>query len=77
MIVMKKSTLTLTQSGLLAALLELQRRKVVESARRRVRREHLHGFFQDTLCRRFRILTGRAPANDSEKSVVGTVRRGT
>ena len=77
MILMKKSTLTLTQSGLLAALLELQRRKVVELARRRVRRENVHAFFQDTLRRPFRTLTGRAPANDSEEPLVGTVRRRT
>jgi len=77
MILMKKSTLTLTQSGLLAVLLEHQRRKVVELARRRVRREHLHAFFQDTLRRPFRTLTAQAAADDSEKSLVGTVRRGT
>lgn len=77
MILMKKSTLTLTQSGLLAALLEHQRRKVVELDRRRLRRDHLHAFFQNTLRGPFRTLTGRAPANDSEKPFVGTVRRRT
>jgi hypothetical protein len=58
-------------------LLELQRRKVLELARRRVRREHLQAFFQDTLRRPFRTLTERGPANDSEKPLVGTVRRRT
>ena len=77
MIVMKKSTLTLTQSGLLGVLLEHQRCKVIELARRRARREHLHAFFQDTLRWPFRTLTGRAPANDSEEPSVEAVQRRT
>ena len=35
------SPATLTQSGLLAVLLQRQRRKVIESARRRTRREQV------------------------------------
>jgi hypothetical protein len=37
----EKSTLTLTQSGMLALLLEQQRRKVIEMARRRAHRQQL------------------------------------
>ena len=75
--VMTKSTLTLTQSGLLAALLEQQRRKVIESARRRAHREHRRVVFWSTLTRPFLALTVRAPAADSEESPVETAPRGT
>ena len=77
MIVMKKSTLTLTQSGLLAVLLAYQRYKVIELARRRARREHLHAVFQNKLTRLFRALTGGTPANHSEKHLAGTMPRRT
>jgi hypothetical protein len=72
---MTKSTLTLTQSGLLAVLLEHQRRKVTERAQRRAHREHLRSTFCNTLTRAFRAITGRAPTNDSEKHFAGTVPR--
>jgi aspartate/methionine/tyrosine aminotransferase len=39
------SPATLTQSGLLAVLLQRQHRTVIESARRRTRREHLRAIF--------------------------------
>ena len=39
------STLTLTQSGLLAELLRYQRRKVIELTRRPTQRERGRGFF--------------------------------
>jgi hypothetical protein len=42
---MTKSTPTLTQSGLLAVLLEHQRRKVIELARRRAHREQVRAAF--------------------------------
>jgi hypothetical protein len=77
MIIMKKSTLTLTQSGLLAVLLEYQRSKVIELARRRVHREHRRAVFWSTLTRPFRALTGEAPATDSERPSVETVPRHT
>ena len=41
----EKSTLTLTQSGMLAALLEHQRRKVIEMALRREHRDQLRAAF--------------------------------
>jgi hypothetical protein len=43
------STATLTQSGLLAALLQHQRRKVIELPQRRTRREQGRGFFGNSL----------------------------
>ena len=39
------SVATLTQSGLLAVLLQHQRRKVIESARHRARREQVRAVF--------------------------------
>jgi hypothetical protein len=47
----EKSTLTLTQSGLLAVLLEHQRRKVVEMARRRAHREQRRAAFWSAFTR--------------------------
>jgi hypothetical protein len=41
------STATLTQSGLLAVLLQRQRRKVIELARRRTRRDQVRAVFGD------------------------------
>ena len=43
--VMTKSNLTLTQSGLLAELLQRQRRKGIELARRRTRHEQVRAVF--------------------------------
>ncbi|PYJ19471.1 MAG: hypothetical protein DME92_12350 [Verrucomicrobia bacterium] len=48
---MTKSTPTLTQSGLLAVLLEHQRRKVIELARRRAHREQVRAAFWSILAR--------------------------
>ena len=62
---MTKSTLTLTESGLLALLLEHQRRKITERAQLRARREHLRSLFWDILRRLFRPLTLRTIADDS------------
>jgi len=62
---MTKSTLTLTQSGLLALLLEHQRRKAIELARRRAQREHLRASFWNTLSRPFRALAIPALVDDS------------
>ena len=44
-----RSTATLTQSGLLAALLQHQRRKVIELSQRRAQREQARGFLRNTL----------------------------
>ena len=62
---MTKSTLTLTESGLLAVLVEHQRSKVIELAKRRAQREHLRSVFWDILRRLFRPLTLRTIADDS------------
>jgi hypothetical protein len=43
------STATLTQSGLLAALLQHQRRKVIELSQRRAQREQVRGLFRNSL----------------------------
>jgi hypothetical protein len=43
------STATLTQSGLLGALLQHQRRKVIELTQRRAHRERGRGFFGNSL----------------------------
>ena len=54
---MTKSTPTLTQSGLLAVLLQRQRYKVIELARRRAQRQQVRTAFLITLNR----LLARAP----------------
>jgi hypothetical protein len=43
------STATLTQSGLLAALLQHQRRKVIELSQRRAQREQVGGLLRNSL----------------------------
>ena len=55
---MTKSTLTLTQSGLLAVLLEQQRRKVIQLARRRAYRAHVRVAFSHMLGRSLRVVGG-------------------
>jgi len=72
---MTKSTLTLTQSGLLAVLLEHQRRKVIELAKRRAQREHLRAAFWNTFGRPFRAFAARKLANDSAEPSVETMPR--
>ena len=44
-----KSTATLTQSGLLAALLQHQRCKVIELTQRRAQREQVRGLLRNSL----------------------------
>jgi len=44
-----RSTATLTQSGLLAALLQHERRKVIELSQRRAQREHVRGLLRNSL----------------------------
>jgi hypothetical protein len=62
---MTKSTpiLTLTQSGLLAVLLQRQRYAVIELARRHAHRQHLRAGFWKTLTWPFRALTARTLVN--------------
>ena len=47
--ILPKSTLTLTQSGLLTVLLQHQRRKAMEMAKRRAHREQLRLTFWSNL----------------------------
>ena len=75
--VMTKSNLTLTQSGLLAVLLQRQRHKVIELAQRRVRGRQVRAPFWSSLTRRWDALTVRARVDDSAKPSVGTVPRHT
>lgn len=44
-----RSTATLTQSGMLAALLQHQRRRVIELTQRRAQREQVRGLFRNSL----------------------------
>jgi hypothetical protein len=71
--VMRKSNQTLTQSGLLAVLLQRQRYKVIELARRRAHRKQVRAVFWGTLNRPFRALTIPTAANDSDQPLAGTV----
>ena len=77
--VMRKSTptLTLTQSGLLAVLLQRQRDAVIQLAQRHAHRQHLRAAFWKTLTWPFRALTARTLVDESAKPLVGTVPRHT
>jgi len=73
--VMTKSNLTLTQSGLLAVLLQRQRHKVIELTRRPAHRRQLRAPFWSSLTRRWGALTARTLVDDSTKPSVGTAPR--
>ena len=75
--VMTKSNPTLTQSGLLAVLLQRQRHKVIELTGRPAHRGQVRAPFWSILTRRWRALTGRTLLDDSAKPSVGTVPRHT
>jgi len=72
---MRKLTPTLTQSGLLAVLLQRQRYKVIQLAWRRARRKHMRAALWTTLTWPWRALTERTLVDDSAEPVVGTVPR--
>ena len=55
--VMTRSTQTLTQSGLLAVLLQRQRYKVIPLAQRRVHRKHVRATFWNSVTQAWRGLT--------------------
>ena len=57
---MTKSTPTLTQSGLLAVLLQRQRYKIFQLARRRAHRKRVRAAFWNTLTWLWRALTARS-----------------
>ena len=62
---MTKSTLTLTQSGLLAVLLQRQRYKVIELTRRRAHRKQARAAFRDMLNWLSGLLTAASLADHS------------
>ena len=72
---MTKLTQTLTQSGLLAVLLEHQRRKAIQLALRRAHREHLRAALWSTLTWPWRALMAPTLIHNSAKPLVGTVPR--
>jgi len=73
-----RSTLTLTQSGLLAELLRCERRKVIELTQRHTHRPQGHGFFGNSLtrllARAYGVIAGRRFRRGFDK---GTVARPT
>ncbi len=71
------STLTLTQSGLLAVLLQRQRSEVIRLAQRRAHRKHMHASLWKTLTWPYRALTAPMLVGDSAEPFVGTVPRHT
>ncbi len=68
-------TLSLTQSGLLAVLLQRQRYRVFQLARRRVHRKHMRAVLWSTVTWPFRALTARTLVDDSARPLVGTLPR--
>jgi hypothetical protein len=70
-------TLTLTQSGLLAVLLQRQRYAVIELAWRRAHRQHMRAAFWSVLTWPWRALTAKRLIDNSAKPVVATVPRHT
>ena len=74
---MRKLTQTLTQSGLLAVLLQRQRYKVIQFAQRRAHRKHMRAALWNTLTWPYRALRARTLVGDSAEPFVGTVPRRT
>ena len=75
--VMAKSNLTLTQSGLLAVLLQRQRHKVIELAERRAHGRQVRAPFWSSLTWRWGALTARTLSDDSAKPSGAIVPRHT
>jgi hypothetical protein len=75
--VMTKSTPTLTQSGMLAVLLQYQRYRVFQLARRRARRKQMRAALWSTLTWPWRALTAPTLLDDSAEPIVGARRRQT
>lgn len=69
-----KSTATLTQSGLLAALLQHQRRKVIELTQRHAQREQAHWLLGSSLtwllARSHGIIAGRRIRRTSGQGIL-------
>jgi hypothetical protein len=70
-------TLTLTQSGLLAVLLQRQRSEVIQLAQRRAHRRHMRAALWKTLTWPWRALTAPRLVGDAAEPVVGTLPRHT
>jgi len=70
-------TLTLTQSGLLAVLLQRQRYAVIQLARRRAHRHQMRVALWSALTWPWRALTAPSLVDDSAKPFVGNVPRRT
>jgi len=77
--VMTKSTppLMLTQSGLLAVLLQRQRSEIIQLAQRRAHRKQMRAALWNTLTWPWRALTTPTLVGDSAEPVVGTLPRNT
>jgi hypothetical protein len=72
---MRKLTPTLTQSGLLAVLVQRQHYKVTQLAWSRARRKHMRAALWNTLIWPYRALTAPTLVGDSAEPFVGTVPR--
>jgi hypothetical protein len=70
-------TLTLTQSGLLAILLQRQRYAVIELASRRAHRQQMRAALWKTLTWPWRALTAPRLVGDAAEPVVATAPRRT
>jgi len=66
---MRKLTPTLTQSGLLAVLLQRQRFKISQLACRRAQRKHVRAALWSTLTRPWRALTALVPVCHSRRAL--------
>lgn len=73
----RKLNPTLTQSGLLAVLLQRQRYKVIQLAQRRAHRSYMRAALWNTLTWPYRALTASTLIGDSAEPFVGTVPRHT
>jgi hypothetical protein len=71
------ATLTLTQSGLLAVLLERQRYKASQWAWCRAHPEKMRAAFLRKLKSLFRVRAARTAVRDSAKPLIGTIPRHT
>jgi len=74
---MTKLTPTLTQSGLLAVLLQRQRYKIRQLAWRCAHRKHMRAALWNTLTWPYRALTAPTLIGDSAEPFVGTIPRRT
>lgn len=74
---MRKLTSTLTQSGLLAVLLQRQRYKAIQLAQRRAHRKHMRTALWNALTWPYRALTAQTVVGNSAERFVGTVPRRT